>query len=105
MCCYCYYYSYKSIIIFFYPHICLIYSILPKPNKTRENGEYPAVHVKEYSTALINVSWVDAERTIIHSDVSETGRFSNAGASTVSGILAIAHSEVLFVAKLLSRVS
>jgi len=68
--------------------------IVPKTNKTRENGEDPAVHVKEYSTALINVSWVDAERTIIHSDVSETGRFSNAGASTVSGILAIAHSEV-----------
>ena len=68
---------------------------IPEVNRTSEESEVPVVHVTEYSTAIINVSWVDSKRMILHTDTSETGRFSIAGATTVSGILALAHSQVM----------
>ena len=68
---------------------------IPEVNRTSEESEVPVVHVTEYSTAIINVSWVDSKRMILHTDTSETGRFSIAGATTVSGILALARSQVM----------
>eukprot|EP00092_Neocalanus_flemingeri_P013508 GFUD01014567.1.p1 GENE.GFUD01014567.1~~GFUD01014567.1.p1 ORF type:complete len:387 (-),score=104.31 GFUD01014567.1:324-1484(-) len=80
-----------SFLPFFLPPISTLN--IPDLNQTSETYEGPVVHVTEYSTALINVSWVDSKRGILHTDTSETGRFSSAGATTISGVLAVARSQ------------
>ena len=64
----------------------------PELNETSK--EIPVVHITEYSTALINISWVDSKRKVLHTDTSETGRFSSAGPTSVSGVLALPQSQV-----------
>jgi len=53
--------------------------------ETQEEAE--EVAVTEYSTTFLNISWVDTERQAVHTETSETGRYSVAGAVPVVGEL------------------
>ena len=66
------------------------------PEFNRRSMEIPVVHITEYSTALLNVSWVDSKKKVLNTETSETGRFSSEGPGTVSGVLAVPQSQVRF---------
>ena len=47
------------------------------------------VIVKEYSTALVTISWIDEQKNVLHTETSEMGRFSTGGPAKIGGILSI----------------
>ena len=88
-----------QLFILFLPSIIIPISMLSTNvtiKQNLENLEEPVIHITEYSTAIINISWVDPNGKVLHTDTSETGRFSSAGPATVSGILALAKPQVLY---------
>ena len=85
-----------QLLIFCLPSLLFQISMLSTkdPELNQTSKESPVVHITEYSTALINISWVDSKRKVLHMDTSETGRFSSAGPTSVSGVLAVPQSQV-----------
>ena len=87
-----------QLLIFCLPSLLFQISMLSTkdPELNQTSKENPVVHITEYSTALINISWVDSKRKVLNTDTSETGRFSSEGPGTVSGVLAVPQSQVRF---------
>jgi len=63
--------------------LLLLSSVESNTNNSEEEKKEEAV--MEYSSAFINVSWVEVDRQVLHTETSETGRYSVAGAALVQG--------------------
>ena len=74
----------------------LVFALLLPPVRPQAHALHqgPAIHVNKYSTAMINITWLDPKKRVLKTDSSETGRFSTDGSATVSGVLALASSKV-----------
>jgi len=73
----------------------LVFALLLPPVHTQAPAlnPSPAIHVNKYSTAMINITWMDPKKKVLKTNSSETGRFSTDGSATVSGVLALANSK------------
>lgn len=76
----------------FHPNFLLfpLFLLSSSPLLTVMSKEDTVIHINKYSTALINISWMDPEKNELHTEMSEAGRFSTAGPATVSGVLSLA---------------